>query len=91
MMGERVVLGIRAGFGGSFEQEHFADSAVIIHGFNIADVDLTEAKSQDDIAKLIKRRVRDASPGSLRDNAAQVWRVRRLQPGDVVVLPAKSL
>jgi MoxR-like ATPase len=90
MMGERVVLGIRAGSDGSYEQEHFDAGAVIIHGFNVEDVDFTNAKSQDDIAKLIKRRVKNITPGSLRDNAAQIWRVRRLHPGDVVVLPAKS-
>jgi len=90
MMGERVVLGIRAGSDGSYEQEHFDAGAVIIHGFNVEDVDFTDAKSQDDIAKLIKRRVKNITPGSLRDNAAQIWRVRRLHPGDVVVLPAKT-
>ena len=64
-MGERVVLGIRAGSDGSYEQEHFDAGAVIIHGFNVEDVDFTDAKSQDDIAKLIKRRVKNITPGSM--------------------------
>jgi len=89
-MGEHRFLGIRAGAGGEFEQEHFERDAVLIHGFNLEEVDFSEAKSAEDVSRIIKRHNRSISPGTLRDNTAQLWRVVSLQPGDVVVLPAKS-
>ena len=90
-MGERRYLGARASLeAGKFEQEHLDSSAILVHGFDVLDVDFSGAQSVDDVKRLMTLRLPDDSPQSLGINAAQIWNLISLEPGDVVVFVTKS-
>lgn len=78
---------MRAGRHGEAEQWCLAEG---VAGGGWGEVpDLSECASRDDVRELVTRGMPQSSAGTVTNHVAQLWGLRQVEPGDLIVLPRK--
>lgn len=79
---------VRGGRGGSYAQWCLDEGRAGAAWQKVAS--LASATSRDDVVSLVKAAAPDESPGKIGNNASQLWGLRSIEPGDIVILPLSA-
>jgi restriction system protein len=80
---------VRAGRHGEREQ-YAVEHGLAVIGWNELDFDLSALKTKDDLKKALEERHPSETKNAIANHAGQIWAfVKRIETGDMVVLPLK--